>query len=373
MPNALDKFAYEAAQATRIGWFFGQKLLAARLAKPVPVPEELRGRPTPDRQRLLADLWRLVEEDWRNIEAGIYAPPEDAESGPLTGLRRAVDFFADLRAVEARRHGEPGDALLREAPSDRYPGYYRRKFHFQTDGYLSAASAERYDYQVEVLFGGAAAPMRRQALVPLREALLRRPGGPAKARLLDVGCGTGAFLRDVKRNYPRLSVTGLDLSAPYLAVAGRRLTDWSRVELSEGAAETMPFEDGRFDIVTCIYLMHELPPRTRREVAAEIARVLKPGGTLILVDSLQTGDAPDYDGLLDFFPVGFHEPYYGSYITEDFDALMGPQFARQSADLAYFSKVLTYRRTAPGEIRHNMVKRVAIAMPISRTRIVTTR
>src|SRR5437763_8099719 len=268
MPTAFDKLAFEAAQAARISWFFGQKLLAARLAKPVPAPEKLRGRTMPDRQRLLADLWRLIEQDWRNIEAGLYAPPEDAEGGPLAGLRRAIDFFADLRAVEARRHGEPAEALLPEAPPDRYPGYYRRKFHFQTDGYLSEASAERYDYQVEVLFGGAAAPMRRQALVPLREALLRHPGGPIQAKLLDIGCGTGAFLREAKRNYPRLAVTGLDLSAPYLAVARRRLKDWSRIELVESPAEAMPFPDAAFDIATCIYLFHELPPPVRRLVAA---------------------------------------------------------------------------------------------------------
>ena len=347
MPNALDKFAFEAAQAARIGWFFGQKLLAARLAKPVPAPEKLRGRAMPDRQRLLADLWRLIEQDWRNIEAGLYAPPEDGEGGPLAGLRRAIDFFADMREVEARRHGEPAEALLPEAPHDRYPGYYRRKFHFQTDGYLSEASAERYDYQVEVLFGGAAAAMRRQALVPLREALLRHSGGAANARLLDIGCGTGAFLREVKRNYPRLGVTGLDLSAPYLSVAGRRLADWSRVELVEGAAEAMPFADAEFDVVTVIYLLHELPPRTRRAVVEEIRRVLKPGGTLILVDSLQTGDAPDYDALLDYFPVGFHEPYYASYIVEDLDRLVGPGFTPEARTLAYFSKVVTYRCDGP--------------------------
>jgi ubiquinone/menaquinone biosynthesis C-methylase UbiE len=345
MPNALDKLAFETAQAARIGWFFGQKLLAARLAKPVPVPEKLRGRATPDRQRILADLWRLIEEDWRNIAAGLYAPPEDAAGGPLAGLRRAIDFFADLREVEARRHGEPSDALLHEAPAERYPDYYRRKFHFQTDGYLSEASAERYDHQVEVLFGGAAAPMRRQALLPLREALLRHAGGPGNARLLDIGSGTGAFLREVKRNYPRLAVTGLDLSAPYLSVAGRRLAHWSRVELIEGAAEAMPFGEGEFDIVSVIYLLHELPPRTRRAVVEEIRRVLKPGGTLIVVDSLQTGDEPDYDGLLDFFPFGFHEPYYASYVRENLDRLVGPGFVRESSRLAYFSKVLSWRLT----------------------------
>ena len=344
MAKSFDKLAFDTAQMARIGWFFGQKLLAARLARPVPAPPELRARQMPDRQRLLTDLWRLIEQDWRNIEAGTYAMPEDRDGGPIAGLRRAVDFFADLGAVEARRHGAPAEVLLREVEVDRYPAYYRRKFHFQSDGYLSQASAERYDYQVEVLFGGGAAAMRRQALVPLRAALRRHAGGPGAARLLDIGCGTGAFLREVKRNYPRLAVTGLDLSAPYLAVARRRLQDWSRVELVEAAAEAMPFAMAEFDIVSCLYLFHELPPPVRRAVVAEIRRVLKPGGTLIFVDSLQTGDESDYDALLTYFPLAFHEPYYLSYLAEDLDGLFSPGFAPVERSLAYFSKVVAYRR-----------------------------
>ncbi len=348
MSNTVEKFAFEAAQLARIGWFSGQKLLASRFAKPAPAPPELRGRPMPDRKRLAADLWRLVEQDWRNIASGIYAAPDlfgdgDWRDGPLAGLRRAVDFFADLGAVEARRHGEAAAALLRDPAAERYPRYYRRKFHFQSDGYLSEASAERYDYQVEVLFGGGAAPMRRQALAPLRDALRSHQGGAGTARLLDIGCGTGAFLREVKRNHPRLSVTGLDLSAPYLAVARRRLADWSRVELIEAAAENLPFPAAEFDVVSVIYLFHELPPRIRRAVVAEIRRVLRPGGTLIFVDSLQTGDETDYDALLDYFPIAFHEPYYASYIAEDLDRLFSPGFTPERRSLAYFSKVVTYR------------------------------
>ena len=354
MATALDKFAFEAAQMARIGWFFGQKLMAARLAKPLPMPPELRGRATPDRRRLIADLWQLVETDWRNIAGGVYAPPEDGDGGPIAELRRAADFFADLRAVEARRHGAPEKAQLDDIAAEQYPAYYRRKFHFQSDGYLSDASALRYDHQVEVLFGGGAAAMRRQALVPLRTVLREHPGGAGRARLLDIGCGTGAFLREVKRNHPRLAVAGIDLSAPYLALARHRLAPWSRVALIEAAAEAMPFAAAEFDVVTAVYLFHELPPPVRRAVVAEISRVLKPGGSFILVDSLQKGDEPDYDALLDYFPLAFHEPFYNSYLEEDLDRLMRPGFAPEERSLAYFSKVLRYRCGGHPPTSHKM-------------------
>lgn len=344
MATALDKLLYDTAQAARVSWFFGQKLLAARLSKPLPLPDSLKGRSMPDRRRILSDLRKLLERDWCNIEAGVYAVPEELRGNPLSELRDAVDFFSDLRQVEARRHGGPGDALLRTPVAARYPAYYRRNFHFQSDGYLSAASAERYDHQVEVLFGGGAAAMRRQALPPLRDALLETEGGVRTARLLDIACGTGAFLAEVKRNYPRLAVSGIDLSAPYLDVARRRLAAWSRVTLIEANAEALPLADASIDIVTCVYLFHELPRRARKAVAGEIRRVLKPGGKLVYIDSVQTGDEPDYDAMLDWFPVAFHEPYYASYLKEDLPRLFGPELQPIGEIPAYLSKVSSYRR-----------------------------
>jgi ubiquinone/menaquinone biosynthesis C-methylase UbiE len=162
--------------------------------------------------------------------------------------------------------------------------------------------------------------------------------------LLDLACGTGRFLREVKTNYPRLHITGLDLSPHYLSAARRELAPWSRTRFVEGLAEAMPFADAEFDVVTCIYLFHELPPRIRRAAVAEIRRVLRPGGTLIFVDSLQTGDEPDYDGTLELFPIAFHEPYYESYLREDLDRLWSPGFTPGERFPAYFSKVVSYRR-----------------------------
>ena len=56
------------------------------------------------------------------------------------------------------------------------------------------------------------------------------------------------------------------------------------VQFVDGDAEQLPFDDGGFDVVTSVYLFHEIPPEVRRTVAGEIARILKPGGRLIVMD-----------------------------------------------------------------------------------------
>ncbi len=110
-------------------------------------------------------------------------------------------------------------------------------------------------------------------------------------------------------------------------------------------AEALPLADESLDIATCIYLFHELPPEVRRAVAREIARVVKPGGMLVFINSLQTGDEPDYDGLLELFPALFHEPYFESYLGDDLDALFEEAgFKVEGKTNAFFSKVLTLRR-----------------------------
>jgi ubiquinone/menaquinone biosynthesis C-methylase UbiE len=100
------------------------------------------------------------------------------------------------------------------------------------------------------------------------------------------------------------------------------------------------------DAVTGIFLFHELPPKIRRIVIGECARVLKPGGRLILVDSLQRGDRPDYDGLLELFPQSYHEPYYRSYLEEDFIALTAEHgfFHVRNAN-AFISKVMVFDKS----------------------------
>ena len=93
----------------------------------------------------------------------------------------------------------------------------------------------------------------------------------------------------------------------------------------------MPLPDASVDVATSIFLFHELPPEVRREVTREIARVLKPGGMFVFLDSLQLGDKPDWDGLLQSFPYRFHEPYYHGYLGDGLEVmrLLGAATARE--------------------------------------------
>jgi ubiquinone/menaquinone biosynthesis C-methylase UbiE len=206
-------------------------------------------------------------------------------------------------------------------------------------------SAELYDTQVEVLFNGSANAIRRQALPQLHEVFAGRD--QRKLSLMDVGCGTGRFFDSVKQVWPRLPIFGIDMSEAYVKFAKGHLKHWSQIKLSVGKAEALPVRDQSQDALTSIFVFHELPPKVRRSVFRECARVLKPGGRFVLVDSLQHGDQPDYDGLLDVFPEGYHEPYYRSYLDEDFGAIAKSCGLAHVRDVnAFISKVMVFDKMA---------------------------
>jgi ubiquinone/menaquinone biosynthesis C-methylase UbiE len=342
--NPLERVAYDLGHAARVAWFYGHARLAERLAPPVVEPAEIDG-PLPTLPQMMGDLYALLRRDRANIEAGRYRLPHDLFVSPREAAEQSLRFLSDLGRVDRRRreriHDEVGAAP--DGPVARYPDYYVQNFHYQTDGYLSDHSAAVYDFQVEVLFKGGADAMRRQALVPIGEHLHGRP--IREHRLLDVACGTGRFLRFVKHNHPRLPVVGIDLSPAYLRRAHRELGDWSWVELLLAAAEALPFADASFDLVSCVYLFHELPRPVRARAAAEFVRVLRPGGRLVLVDAFQRGDEPAFDGLLELFPLAYHEPYFSDYVRHDLGALFAELgLEPRSAERAHMSKVMTFDR-----------------------------
>ncbi len=261
------------------------------------------------------NLRALFREDLHNVAMGYYPMPRDNDGSLLAQVGRIRNFYADLPASNRRRQQEIHDEVLNDENREKRPRYYLQNFHYQTDGWMSDESARIYDIQVESLFGGSANLMRRQSLVPLAKFITGKD--QRKLRLLDVACGTGRLIDAACAAFPRLDMQGLDLSEEYLHEARRQVGHRSNVRFLLAKGEALPFAESSLDCVTSTFLFHELPPKIRRAVAREIARVLKPGGIYVHMDSLQLGDISEFDDLLRGFPRFFHEPYHGSYIKED--------------------------------------------------------
>ena len=346
MPNSFEAYTHLANQAARTGWYAAVAgIMGRRVAKlSQGVPRFTPTRPVPGEGELFREALRMQKRDADNVRQGLYPPMRDEASlaGHIEALRR---MFADLPASNERRLAGRGEEVAALPEADGLPDYYTRNFHYQTDGYLSEQSAQLYDIQVDTLFIGTSGAMRRQALPPI--AAYVRGKDQRQLSLLDVACGTGRFLEQAAQAFPAMPMTGVDLSAAYIETAKENLANRRKVRLIEGNGEALPVPDASQDIVTSIFLYHELPEDVRRKVTSEVVRVLKPGGVYVLVDSLQWGDRPDYDGLLEAFPVRFHEPYYENYLGDDLEALFrasGLEGAHTA--LAFLSKVVVGHKRA---------------------------
>ncbi|MBU2532406.1 MAG: class I SAM-dependent methyltransferase [Alphaproteobacteria bacterium] len=347
MSGPIDLAMKLASNTARVGWFYGvNRLIADRLVPPDRQSNYKPARPVPTRGELFGDLRQLLIEDAADASKGTNP---GSEWRPRR-LSRHIDtlraMLRDLPTTVERREQGVYDTAKAFASEDDLPEYYAQDFHFQTGGHLTEESARIYDVQVETLFYGSADAMRRAAFRPIHDYMSGRD--QRKASLLDVACGTGRFLRDVRRLYPRITLAGLDLSPAYLEEAERHLGDLRPVRWLRANAEAMPVETASQDVVTSIFLFHELPPEARRAVIGEVARVLKPGGIFVMIDSLQYDDKPGWDGLLEAFPERFHEPYYRHYLIDDLPAAFERAgLTLTGSRLIFLSKLLAFVK--PGE------------------------
>ena len=120
----------------------------------------------------------------------------------------------------------------------------------------------------------------------------------------DLGCGTGQVSAALAPFVER--VVAVDGSAAMLQAARKRLHGIDNVELRRGELEAIPIDDGRLDAATLMLVLHHIAEPSR--VLSEVARVLTPGGRLIVVD-MQPHDRESYRQQMGHAWLGFSEEH----------------------------------------------------------------
>jgi ubiquinone/menaquinone biosynthesis C-methylase UbiE len=157
----------------------------------------------------------------------------------------------------------------------------------------------------------------RGALRKLRQRTIGLAQPQPGEQALDVGCGTGTLALDVARYLsPGGGITGVDPGIQQIArarvKAARRHVPQVSIEFKVGVIERLPFPDQTLDVVFSTLMMHHLPTPLKRQGLAEIARVLRPGGRLVIADFAHKQER---EGRATRFPAG------GSHL-HDLEALL---------------------------------------------------
>lgn len=337
--DALKFMALEGALYSRSGIYFlesfpliymDQLIRFGKITKP---DEQL------PQDELLSEVQNLIRKDVENIKNKVYPASALRIENPVKHSFNLLKIYKDSIKVNLNKKNNKSKVFSKKAKSKTkdLPDYYTRNFHHQTDGYLSEESAQLYDQQVEMLFRGTGDPMRRIILEPMREHFER----DQRFRVIEVSCGTGVSTYPLAKTFEDARITATDISEDYISHSKKAYANLKNVSFRAEKAEDLNAKDNSYDAWCSTYMFHELPKEVRINVLNEAYRVLKPGGHIYIVDSIQEGDNQVFEGLLDSFPQNFHEPFYKNYIQHPMENLVKEAgFEEINSKFRFSSKVI---------------------------------
>jgi len=178
---------------------------------------------------LIVELKQMIEEDIKNINENIYFKDLIYPENPITHAKRYFNILIDSLNSSMRAKNNEYQKFSKNVKDDinTYPKYYRRNFHFQTDGYLSKKSAELYAHQTEILFKGTLGLSRRLLLAPLLKHIQNQK---KQLKILEIGCGSGESTQILLNSYKNVSITAIDLSKAYIEYGKEKMMKYSNVE-----------------------------------------------------------------------------------------------------------------------------------------------
>lgn len=193
---------------------------------------------------------------------------------------------------------------------EQFPAYYRMPFHSVPGGWLNENAALGDRAAMQAIYADA----HPEQCLGLREELAKLVPADAE-KVVDFGSGTGDGAAAVARRLPNAEVLAFEASPFMIAAAQIQNETLSNLRHVQGFAEASGLDASSVDAITITLVLHECPDRVKDEILCEVARVLRPGGTLVLTDTAN-------DNLDDF--RGFYEPYREQWRSFDpDDALRG--------------------------------------------------
>lgn len=218
-------------------------------------------------------------------------------------------------------------------PDLDYPDYYLRPFHAYEAGNLGwepATEVEVAAYAVHARIwkdaGKDGDPRLRQSFHDVVKAEI-----PAAKEIVDFGCSVGMSTLTLQETFPDSTITGVDLSPHFLAVAQYRTGERENVNWLHAAAESTGLPSASYDLVSACLLFHELPQDAAIAILQEARRLLRPGGHLAIMDMNPRSEVhakmPPYILTL----LKSTEPYLDQYFAFDLeDAIVDAGFSQPS-------------------------------------------
>lgn len=243
------------------------------------------------------------QQTWQKIQDG-YAAER---------ARYEAELDAAERARPNRLHYDPNFVVPRYATLD---------IHLQPGGYVGDSLAGYvFHHGTKVFYQGDndQDELHRQVV-----DMVAAPADGRVVRVIDFGCSIGQCTTALKQRFPQAEVTGLDVGLPLLRYAHKRAVDLDvDVHFRHGLAEDTGLPSESFDVVLCYILFHEVPERLFPVILAEARRLLRPGGTLTVVDAPNDSNLPAPNRMwLKFDSLHNCEPYSPAFVASDFRKLI---------------------------------------------------
>lgn len=286
-----------------------------------------------EQKKTLNNAFKNLLKNWKELIKS--TPGCNNYSSLGSHLSRYKLVLNDLKPFLLRKSKKDSFDINSQIIGENCPEYFKRNYHYQTDGYFTFESAARYDHQIELLFLGTGHIMRKVAFSSLQPVL------KGNEKILEFGAGSGASGFQFKSLFPN---TKLDLLEP-----GKGYLDYANKIYPKSFIKTFPefmenFKtDIKYDCIFSCFVMHEIPVEFWDKVTDTIKSTLKTGGHLLIVDSQQNSDPKDHHFALDQFQEDFYEPYFDEYrkkTLEDYFQAKG--FTLINKNEVLFSKSLLF-------------------------------